>query len=83
MCVVPESAGRMVLGNVDLVGKLRLRGNVQQDVVAVTCRRDVQSVRVQVNGVEASHARRQAETIGRVGQASRVLFGQIVDQVDA
>src|SRR5277367_1861038 len=59
--VIPERPRRMIRRNVDLVREAGLRGNIEQYVVAVPCRRYMQTVRVEVNGIEAAYPGRHAQ----------------------
>ena len=49
--VIPEGAGRVVLGNLEAVGQLLPFGNLQEDVVGIPSRRHVQPVKMQVRGL--------------------------------
>jgi hypothetical protein len=82
--VMPERPGGMVGRDVDLVGELGFWPDVQQDVVAVTRRRDVHAVRVEINRIEAGDAGRliEIETRRRIRQAARIVRTELVLQID-
>ena len=57
MGVIPEGSRRMIVRHIDLEGEFGLRGDVEEHIVAIAGRRDVQAVGMQVDGVQAAWGR--------------------------
>jgi hypothetical protein len=72
--VVPEGAGRVILGDLELEGEAAAGLDVDEDVVAVATRRDVKAVGVEVGRVEDAGGRRAGHHVGvHVDRRGRLL----------
>ncbi len=73
----------MVRRNVDLVRKLGLRTDVEEDVVAIPGRRNVQPMGVEIGRIVAAHPGGHAETGRRARQAAGIGRIGLVHQLHA